>query len=165
MRVLAILAPVALLATQVAGQLSVIQGVVSNIRSDVVAYGAAFTANDAAQIGAGSDKLLATAAAGTATVQAANSVSLIEALSLRSSIQALQADVQTTYDNAVARKAAVTALGIAAEVHSDFVTQRSTVAVLGAALASKVPSSVRPLAQTYINNIDAILVNAIAAYA
>ncbi|KAK0386860.1 hypothetical protein NLU13_5173 [Sarocladium strictum] len=165
MRVLATLAPVAVLVTQAVGQLSVIQGVLSGIQADVVAYGNAFTANNAASIGDTGDKLLATTTAGITTVQGATAVSLLDALSLRTSIQNLQNAVDVTYDNAVARQPAVEALGIAGDVHADFVAQRSTVAVLGAAIAAKVPASVRPLAQTYIDNIDASIAAAIEAYA
>lgn len=165
MRVLATLAPVALLATQVVGQLSVIRGVLTGIQADVVAYGNAFTANDADAIASTGDQLLATTSAGVTTVNGATAVGLIDAIALRGDIQALQSAVQVTYDNAVARQPDVEALGIADDVHADFVAQRSVVAVLGAAVIAKVPASVRPLAQTYVDNIDAIIAEAIAAYA
>lgn len=158
-------APIAILATKAVAQLSVIQSVLSGIQTEVVSYGQAFTSNDPDEILSLGDALLATTSAGVTTVQAASGVSLIEALSLRTSIQALEATVQTTYDNAIARQAAVEALGIAEEVHEDFVAQREVVAVLGAAVASKVPAAVRPLAQTYIDNIDAIIGAAVDAYA
>lgn len=164
MRFTTAVVPLSVLATQVAGQLSVLQGVLTDVQANVEAYGQAFTAGDAAAIESTADELLAGTLAGVATVNGASEISLIDAITLRATIEELQNAVEETYGTAVAQKEAVDGLGITNAVREDFLAQQTSVGTLGAAIVDKIPALVQSVAQTYVDNIDGIIADAIAAY-
>ncbi|CRK40195.1 hypothetical protein BN1708_008131 [Verticillium longisporum] len=167
MRFSSIFVPVATLAgliTQVSAQLAPIQAALVVIEDSVDAYGAAFTAGTAAGIQSADDDLLASINAAIPVVNASPNLSLFDAISLATSIRSVQTAVDAAFDIATAQKPAVDALGITADVLAGIQAQRAAVATLGAALVSKVPSIVQGTAQVYVNDILAILDDAIAIY-
>ncbi|KAH7349808.1 hypothetical protein B0T11DRAFT_134868 [Plectosphaerella cucumerina] len=165
MRFASAILPFTLLATSVVGQLTVLRGVLTDIQADVEVYGDAFTAGSGPDITASGNELLATAQAGIPIVQGATAIGLIEAIQLRTTIESLQVSVEDTYGTAVSQVAVVDALGLKAATQAAFIAQRATVATLGAALVSKVPALVRATAQGFVDEIDATIAAAIAAYA
>ncbi|KAM0276013.1 hypothetical protein ACHAQH_007183 [Verticillium albo-atrum] len=167
MRFSSVFLPVATLAgliTQVSAQLAPIQAALVVIQDSVDAYGAAFTAGTAAGIQGADDDLLASINAAIPVVNASPALSLFDAISLATSIRAVQADVDAAFAIATAQKPAVDALGITADVLAGIQAQRAAVSTLGNALVAKVPSIVQGTARVYVNDILATLDDAIAIY-
>lgn len=139
--------------------LATIQGVIGDVSTKLTALNDAATAfsGDATGLTSASSDLSSTIKSGTSTVQATETLTLTDAVSLQSTVGGLQTSAQTLVDNLASKKSAIEQAGLC-----DIVLQQSQglstdSQALIDAVVSKVPQEAQSIAQGLVAGFTATL--------
>ncbi|KAL2829378.1 hydrophobic surface binding protein A-domain-containing protein [Aspergillus pseudoustus] len=163
---LALVAP-GVLASPTQRDLATIQGVITDIQSQVNSLQTAIEANplDADAIVAQSDTLVSTINDGATTVDAQAALTQIEALGLVSPIQDLAADVDTTVQALVGRKDEIDALNEGCTTLESLQAQAAAAQKLADSLIAKVPEALKDISTELAATISNAIQKGVDAYA
>jgi hypothetical protein len=137
------------IAEPVKRDLATIQNVLTGISTQVDAFDAqvnAYNGGDTGPILSASDTLLSLINAGTTTVAATSSLDELDAAQVAVFVQTLNTSVATVVSDLIAKKGPLVASGQGATVWKGLQDQKAASQNLAAAITSKVPESLKPVA-------------------
>ncbi|KAL2825829.1 hydrophobic surface binding protein A-domain-containing protein [Aspergillus cavernicola] len=146
--------------------IATIQGVLSDINSQVNALETAITASplDPESVLSQSDTLVQTITDGVATVNAQPALNQIDALGLVTPTQALADDTDATVQSLIGAQQAIVDLGFGCSTLESLEAQFDAATALATAIVSKVPAALADISQELADTIAAAIQAGIDAY-
>jgi hypothetical protein len=149
-------------------QIQIILDVVNSINTATSGLDTAvkgYSGGDSSAIQSASKSLIDIVTAGIDKVKGSSQLVLNDALQLTPVVQGLSATVSTTIDDLIAKKSQIAAAGQGAATGSQLKAQLSGANDLAAAISSKVPSDVAPIASQLSSAISEAIQKGVTAYA
>jgi len=164
MKFISVLAFTGLTAAQVATLVSVVNQVSDSVQSLDKSVQSFNGAGDVASLQAASDKLGQTVTKGVTTVNGASTVSLTDSVNIQGQVQNLQSNVETVVNDLISKKTTIVSAGAGGQVEKSLQEQLTGAKDLQKAIASKVPTEVKSLAEQLSAGINTALQKGIDAF-